>query len=67
MKIEVGDMIMCQRDYGIVLESDEDRVTISWFTKGDAHGVTSPSTSKHLIDRLEDAIDGKYNKLIKAK
>ena len=64
MKFEVGDMIVCARDYGIILKVEDPRVTISWYEKG---GTGEPSASKHLIDNLESAIDGEHNKLVKGK
>ena len=64
MNFEVGDMIVCTRDYGIILKVEDPRVTISWYEKG---GNGEPSASKHLIDNLENAIDGRHNKLVKGK
>jgi hypothetical protein len=64
MNFEVGDMIVCAYDYGIILKVEDPRVTISWYEKG---SNDKPNTSKYFIDNLESAIDGKHNKLIKAK
>ena len=64
MNFEVGDMIVCAYDYGIVTGIETSRVAITWYEKG-SNG--KPSASKHLIDTLESAIDGEHNKLIKAK
>ena len=64
MNFEVGDMIVCARDYGIVTGIETSRVTISWYEKG---GTRQSGASKHLIDNLESAIDGKHNKLVKGK
>jgi len=64
MNFEVGDMIVCARDYGIILKVEDPRVTISWYEKG---GTRQSGASKHLIDNLENAIDGKHNKLVKGK
>ena len=64
MNFEVGDMIVCAYDYGIVTGIETSRVTINWYEKG-SNG--EPSTSKHLTDDLENAVDGKHNKLVKGK
>ena len=68
MNFEVGDMIVCAYDYGIILKVEDPRVTISWYEKG-SNACTGDgiNTSKHFIENLESAIDGKHNKLIKAK
>ena len=64
MNFEVGDMIVCAYDYGIVTGIETSRVAITWYEKG-SNG--KPNTSKHFIENLESAIDGTYNKLVKGK
>ena len=66
MKLEVGDMIVCARDYGIVLEVEDARVTITWFEKNNDCGEAA-STQAYWIDSLISTIDGEHNKLVKAK
>ena len=63
MKLEAGDMIVCARDYGIVLKVKDPYTTISWFEKSNDHGRSS--TQEYQIDILVKAIDGKHNKLVK--
>ena len=64
MKFEVGDMIVCSRDYGIVLKVEDPCVTINWFDKFNDYGEGA-STQKYRISNLIDAIDGEHNKLVK--
>ena len=66
MKLEVGDMIVCARDYGIFLEVEDARVTITWFEKNSDRGEAA-STQAYCIDSLIISIDGEHNKLVKAK
>ena len=63
MKLEAGDMIVCARDYGIVLKVKDPYATISWFEKGNDHGRFS--TQEYLIDILVSTIDGDHNMLVK--
>tara|TARA_Y100000034_G_scaffold104347_1_gene130822 strand:+ start:534 stop:749 length:216 start_codon:yes stop_codon:yes gene_type:complete len=71
MKIEVGDMILGDRDYGIIIKIEEECAEVQWFDKGDHQRQrrleTQFGTCSYRIDELTDAIDGTYNKLIKAK
>ena len=66
MKFEVGDMIVCARDYGIVLKVEEFCVSVVWYEKGQ-HGMAHilNCTEKHRISNMIKAIDGKNNKLVK--
>jgi len=64
MKFEVGDMIVCSRDYGIVLKVEEFRVSVNWFDKFNDYGEGA-STQVYRISNLIDAIDGEHNKLVK--
>tara|TARA_Y100001963_G_scaffold74589_1_gene103625 strand:- start:164 stop:376 length:213 start_codon:yes stop_codon:yes gene_type:complete len=64
MKLEVGDMIVCARDYGIFLEVEDARVTITWFEKNSDRGEAA-STQAYWIDSLISTIDGEHNKLVK--
>ena len=64
MKFEVGDMIVCARDYGIVLKVKDPYATISWFEKSNDHDQDT-STQEYLIDLLVSTIDGEHNKLVK--
>jgi Fe-S cluster assembly scaffold protein SufB len=63
MKIEVGDMIVGGRDYGIVTEIKEEKATIHWFDMNSDYNCTM----KYWANALESTIDGKTNKLVKAK
>ncbi len=65
MKFEAGDMIVCARDYGIVLKVKDPYTTISWFEKGNDHGSHHASTQEYQIDILVNTIDGKHNMLVK--
>ena len=68
MKLEVGDMIVCARDYGIVTEVEEFRVSVVWYEKGqDGMAHILNCTQKYRISNMIKAIDGKHNKLVKAK
>ena len=64
MKFEVGDMIVCARDYGIVLKVEEFCVSVNWFDKSNDHGEGA-STQVYRISNLIKAIDGEHNKLVK--
>ena len=66
MKFEVGDMIVCARDYGIVLKVEEFCVSVVWYEKGrDGMAHILNCTEKHRISNMIKAIDGKNNKLVK--
>ncbi len=61
MKIEKGDMLVCARDYGIIIEVEEARATIHWFDRFSGHNCRNT----YWVDSLENAIDGENNQLIK--
>jgi hypothetical protein len=67
MKFEVGDMIVCRRDYGIVMKVEEFRVTVTWFEQNDDHPSprSTVSTQAYRTENLIKAIDGKTNMLVK--
>ena len=65
MKLEVGDMIVCARDYGIVTEVEEFRVTVVWYEKGDVDGFGKHNTGIYRTENLIKAIDGEHNMLVK--
>ena len=70
MKLEAGDMIVCARDYGIVLKVEDPCTTISWFDKSNDHGQIErlgANTQVYRIDSLINAIDGEHNKLVKGR
>ena len=65
---EVGDMLICARDYGIIVKIEEARLTISWHEKGRRGRVQSPppSSESYCIDAIESTIHGpEGNQLIK--
>ncbi len=66
MKFEVGDMIVCVRDYGIVVKVEEFRMTINWYEKGNVSSDGMPQTGIYRISNMIKAIDGKQTKLVKA-
>jgi hypothetical protein len=66
MKFEVGDMIVCARDYGIVTEVEEFLVSVVWYEKGrDGVAHILNCTQKYRISNMIKAIDGEHNMLVK--
>ena len=65
---EVGDMLICARDYGIIVKVEEPHLTISWHEKGPQEGSAGPppSSQSYCIDAIESTIHGpEGNKLVK--
>jgi len=59
MKLEVGDMIVGGRDYGIITKIESGRATLQW--------IAGNTTGDYWVNTLESTIDGGHNKLVKAK
>ena len=66
MNFEAGDMIVCVRDYGIVVKVEEFRMTINWYEKVNISSDGMPQTGIYRISNMIKAIDGKQTKLVKA-
>ena len=68
MKLEVGDMIVGGRDYGIITKIESGRATLHWFAmEAEVHSRYNGTTGDYWVNTLESTIDGKHNKLVKAK
>ena len=66
MKLEVGDMIVCARDYGIITKIESGRATLQWFAReAELPSRYSNTTGDYWVNTLESTIDGKHNKLVK--
>ena len=68
MKLEVGDMIVGGRDYGIITKIESGRATLQWFAReAGLPSRYSNTTGDYWVNTLESTIDGEHNKLVKAK
>tara|TARA_R100001244_G_scaffold76069_1_gene60506 strand:+ start:534 stop:722 length:189 start_codon:yes stop_codon:yes gene_type:complete len=61
MNIEIGDMIIGPRDYGIIVNVKNEEATVHWFDKKSSDN----STLKYSVNQLKTAIDGVHSELIK--
>jgi hypothetical protein len=61
MNIEKGDMLVCARDYGIVMKVEEGRATVHWFDRYSGDNCRNT----YWAETLESSIDGENNQLIK--
>ena len=65
MKLEVGDMIVGGRDYGIITKIESGRATLQWFAREEVDPRYNGTTGDYWVNTLESTIDGKHNILVK--